>query len=146
MTIQKILLSFEPKKENVLPALKKINRLFGFIDKSQAYLIAEYFGIAPSRLYGLITAGELFKTSKPARVCVSVCNGPHCQMKNAGGVVREIEKYLGVKADHKGTRKASVETISCVGQCTDGPVVIVNETMYEKVKNFEVDDILRNYI
>ena len=146
MTVQKILLSFEPRKENVLPAVRKVNALSGFVSKEDAYLIADYFGVKPARLYSLLSGAEALATEKPSRIHVSVCTGPHCRMKHAGAVVREIEKYLGVKADHKGTEKASLVTTSCVGRCGEAPIVMVNGTMYEKVKSFEIDDILRNYI
>lgn len=146
MTIQKILLSLEPKKENVLAALHRAEEEFGCVTKEHMYLIAEYFRVKPARVAALISGSEIFSISKPPRLKVEICGGPHCKIKRSNAIVREAEKYLGVKIDRKGSRKAVLKTVNCVGHCAHGPVMIVNGTMYDRVKSFDVDDILRNYL
>jgi len=145
MTIQKVLLSFKPKKENILPLLQKVNVYFGYISKDNTYKIAEYFGIAPAKIYGIITASEILKSEKPSQLEIAVCTGPHCTMKGSGEVLKEIEKYLSVKADRQASERINLKTMSCNGHCLVGPVVIINGNIHENVKPAEVDDILKDY-
>ena len=146
MTIQKILLSLEPKKENILTALHQAQDQFGLVSKEHMYLIAEYFRVKPAQVAALISSAEIFISEKAPRLTVEICGGPNCKIKRSNAIVREAEKYLGVKIDRKGNRKAVLKTVSCVGHCGNGPVMIVNGTMYDRVKSFDVDDILRNYL
>jgi NADH-quinone oxidoreductase subunit E len=145
MTIQKILLSFRPKKENLLPLLHQVNSCFGYISKEDTYRIADYFGIMPAKIYGIITASGNLNYRKPSRVEIAVCSGQNCKLKGSAEILREIENYLSVKADRQPTEEINLRTISGGGHCLMGPTLIVNGNFYENVKPFEVDDILKNY-
>ncbi len=146
MTIQKMLLLFEPKEKNLLSLLQQVNAYFGYVSREDTYRIADYFGVAPARIYGLLTVAGNLNFQKPARLEVAVCTGPNCQLKGAMDVLKEIENYLFVKADRQPTEEVNLKTISCAGHFLAGPVVVVNGNFHENVKPFEVDDILRNYL
>lgn len=145
MSIQKILLSFTPQPENLLPLLHEVNASFGYISKEHAYKIADYFGIAPARLYGVVTASSLLKVEKPAALEVAVCTGEHCGMKGAWKVLREAEKFLKTKVDKK-RLGVSLKTMSCIGRCEGSPVMKVNGTVFSKVRPELIDDILAGYL
>jgi NADH-quinone oxidoreductase subunit E len=61
-------------------------------------------------------------------------------------VLKEIENYLGVKAGDEFNPKIKIETVSCLGQCGEGPVVIINGNMHLKVSVHDIDDILSGYL
>jgi NADH:ubiquinone oxidoreductase subunit E len=146
MTIQKILLDFEPQKKNLLPLLNRVSTCFGFISKEQLYLIADYFGMAPAKVFSVITASEVLKYEKPKFLEVKICMGPHCRIKGAKRVLEEAQKVIGVRADKKSAGKFDLQTTSCIGHCLSGPVVKINGTVFNGVRSFEVDDLLKNYL
>jgi len=45
-TTEKILLNYDPEKENLLPVLKEISSFFGFISEKNAQKIADYFSVS----------------------------------------------------------------------------------------------------
>ncbi|MBD3299981.1 MAG: hypothetical protein GF347_01390 [Candidatus Moranbacteria bacterium] len=146
MTIQKILLKHKAKRKNLLPALQEIIANFGYISKENLYIIADYFKLSPANLYGVITAGEYFKIEKPKVLEIKTCSGGNCKIKGSKEVLREVEKYLGLRADKSNHPRIKLETSSCLGRCNRAPILIVNGIIYEKVKPQDVDDILKNYI
>ncbi|MBD3244807.1 MAG: hypothetical protein GF335_02325 [Candidatus Moranbacteria bacterium] len=146
MTIQKILLQFEPKRKNLLSALHEVNKQFGYISNQNSYKICDYFSVSPSKLYSFITSSDVLRDQKPPLLEIKVCSGGVCKMKGADKVIKEIENFLKIKADKIYNGKVEFKKISCLGKCLVGPVVIINGTMYEKVNPSMVDDILKNYI
>ena len=59
VTVEKILVSYDPEVQNLLPVLKKISAVFGFIGSKDAEIVAEYFGLS---LANRPRAGSTFKT------------------------------------------------------------------------------------
>lgn len=144
-TIQKILLNFEPKKENFLPAVKEVNKIFEYISQDHVYRIADYFAMSPAEAFSAISFYEDIRIEPKADVEIKVCMSAPCEMKGSSKVLNEIERFLGQRADKDKTKKLEVITTSCQGRCLRGPVVIINGNVYENVKPFEVDDLVGGY-
>lgn len=144
-TIQKILLSFNPENKNVLPALKKINSVYGYISQENIYKIADYFSMSPAEVFSTVSFYEDLRINPKSNVHIKLCMSAPCELKGASEVMQEIEKFLGVKADREKTPKLEIGSTSCQGRCQRGPVMIVNENVYEQVKPGMVDDILGPY-
>ncbi|MFH1183013.1 MAG: NAD(P)H-dependent oxidoreductase subunit E [Candidatus Moraniibacteriota bacterium] len=144
-TIQKILLSFDPEKRNVLPALKKINKVFGYISQENVYKIAQYFSKSPAEVFSTVSFYDDLRYTPPPSVQIKLCMSVPCELDGASQVMQEIENFLGAKADRDKTPKLEINSTSCHGRCQRGPVMVVNENVYEQVKPEMVDDILGPY-
>lgn len=144
-TVQKILLGFSPSPENILPALKEINRVFGYISKTQVYFLAEYFDHSPAEIFSTISFYEDLRTEPKPNIEIVICMSAPCEMRGASEVLKEVERFLGARADKDRTPKLEIRTTSCQGLCNRGPVMIVNGNIYENVKPLAVDDLLRSY-
>lgn len=146
MTVEKILLDFDPELKNLLPVLKKISAGFGYVGEKEAQKAADYFSVPLSRVFETASFYDLVKVKKQSNLLIQICSGANCAMKNACKVISEIETQLNVKAGDEFNPKVKLEVISCLGQCGNGPVLIVNGNVFTKVTPDSVDDILRNYI
>jgi len=146
MTVEKILLEFDPEQKNLLPALKKIDAAFGYVGEEEASKTADYFSVPLSKVYETASFYDLVKTKKQPNLVIQVCSGANCAVKSSFKVIREIESQLRIKAGDDFNPKAKLEIISCLGQCGQGPVMVVNGNVFTRVTPSSVDDILRNYI
>ncbi len=153
MTVEKILLDFDPELKNLLPVLKKISAGFGYVGEKEAQKVADYFAVPLSKVFETASFYDLVKVKKQPSLLIQICSGSNCATKNAFKVIREIETQLHIKAGddfhacrQAGNSKVKLEVISCLGQCGNGPVMIVNGNVFTKVTPDSVDDILRNYI
>ncbi len=146
MTIEKILLEFSPVAENILPALKKINADFGFIDKLNAQKVADYFSTSLSKIYETASFYDAINIQKQPKVTIKVCFSTHCALKDAAKIITEIEKILQIKAGDTNRLNFKLERISCLGRCGEGPIVVVNDKIYEKVTVGSVRGILEEYM
>jgi len=145
-TVEKILLDFNPELKNLLPALKRIGAGFGYVGEKEAQKVADYFSVPLSKVFETASFYDLVKIKKQPSLLIQICSGSNCATKTAYRVICEIETQLHIKAGDDFNSKAKLEVISCLGQCGNGPVMIVNGNVFTKVTPDSVDDILRNYI
>lgn len=146
MTVEKILLEFDPELKNILPALKKINAVFGYVSEKDAQKVADYFSMPLSKIYETASFYDLIKTKRQPPLVIQVCSGANCAVKSAYRVITEIENQLNIKAGDEFNPNVKLEVISCLGQCGSGPVVVVNGNVFTKVTPSSIDDILQSYI
>ena len=146
MGIQKILLKFEPKAENLLAALKEIQKEKGYIEKKECEEVAEYFSLPLARVFSVASFFDQLKTKKESKKIIRVCSGGPCLGEKSMEVARQIEMLLKIELENDASPKYKLELMSCVGLCDRGPVVMIDDQIFENVKPETVDDIIQNYL
>lgn len=146
MSIQKILLQFAPKPENILPAIKKLSQSEKYLSKHECEAIAEYFSLPPTRVYSVASFYDLVKTKKETKKTIKICSGGPCLGEKSTEVARQVEMLLKIELENDGHPKYKLELMSCTGLCDQGPVMMIGDQVFEKVKPEMVDDIIRNYL
>lgn len=144
-TVEKILLEFDPKAENLLLALKKISAAFGYISEKEAQKVASYFNFSLTQVFETASFYDLIKTRKQPPLVIKVCSGTNCTFDGCQKIIKEIEHFFHIKEGDEFNPKVKLETMSCLGRCGEGPVVVINGNVYTRVTTSGVDDILRNY-
>jgi NADH-quinone oxidoreductase subunit E len=146
MGIQKILLKFEPKAENLLSALKEIQKENGYIEKKECEVVAQYFALPLARVYSAVSFFDQLKTKKEPKKIIKICSGGPCLSEKSMEIVRQIEMLLKIELENDAHPKYKLEMMSCAGLCDQGPVMMIDEQIFEKVRPETVDDIIRNYL
>ncbi|MEI6587436.1 MAG: NAD(P)H-dependent oxidoreductase subunit E [Candidatus Moraniibacteriota bacterium] len=145
VTVEKILVSYDPEVQNLLPVLKKISAVFGFIASNDAEIVAEYFGLSLAKICEVASFYDLIKTKKPANLEIKVCSSGDCVLGSSAEIIQEIENYFRIKAGDEFNPKVRLEKISCLGRCGEGPVVVINGKVYEKVTESSIHKILTEW-
>ncbi|MBT3355778.1 hypothetical protein HN784_04625 [bacterium] len=145
MTIQNILTKYQVRQENLLRAIKEIQKEFGSIDKTAIDEIARYFKMKPAAVFSAASFYDQISTKGKFNMVVKICDGANCNTKKSTRVIEEIERFFGQKIDDSFNFKVKIQRESCFGFCAQGPIMVVNDVMYEKVTPERVDDILRGY-
>lgn len=146
MPIQKILLQYNPKLENLLRVLKEIQKENKYISKNDCDKIAKYFSLPLARVYSLASFFDLINTQPNTKKIIKVCSGGPCLMEKSFEIIRQIEMLLKIELGNDSHPKVKLETVSCLGLCDQGPVMMIGEQVFEKVKPESVDDIILNYL
>jgi NADH-quinone oxidoreductase subunit E len=146
MGIQKILLQFEPRPENLIGALKEIQKENGYVGQRECEKVAVYFSLPLAQVYSAASFFDQLKTKKETKKIIKVCSGGACLSEKSMEIVRQIEMLLKVELENDAHPKYKLELMSCMGLCDRGPVVMVDDQVFEKVRPEMVDDIIRNYL
>jgi len=144
--IEKILLEFDPEKDKLLPALKKISVAFGYVSEKDTQKIADYFRLSLSKVYETASFYDQIQIKKQPSLVIKVCSGGNCALNNSFTIIREIENYLRIKEGDESNPKVKLEVMSCLGQCGEGPIMIVNNNVYTNVTESSVYGILEKWL
>jgi len=144
-SVEKILLEFDPKAENLLRALRKISEAFCYISEKEARKVASYFNLTLTQVFETASFYDLINVKKQPPLVIKVCSGANCTIDGSQKIIREIENFFHIKEGDEFNPNVKLEVISCLGRCGEGPIMIVNGNVYTKMTTSGVDDILKSY-
>lgn len=140
-------LSDERRRGRLIQILHKAQQIFGYLPREVQQHVALKMQIPESAVSGVVSFYNYFTTKPKGKYVINVCLGTACYVKGSEGVLREIERVLGVKADTVPTADGlfSVSALRCVGACGLAPVVMVNDKVYGKVTPAMAVKIIEEY-
>lgn len=108
----------------ILPALQRVQQVFGWIPDEAVDLIADDLNVSRAEVVGVLTYYHDLRQSPPPDVHVQVCVAEACQSVGSRGLVRDLEAAYGVPL---GERIDGVEftAVYCLGNCALGPAAMV---------------------
>jgi NADH:ubiquinone oxidoreductase subunit E len=141
-----------------IPILLEINHEYGYIPGEALRMMRrmlhdsvgntpeEHMLVSEGRLYGLASFYHMLHTEKNGRHVVQFCESAPCHVQGGRELWKAIQKNLNLSAgqtDPEG--RFSLKTISCLGLCGVGPVVLVDDDMYGNVEAGQLADIFARY-
>lgn len=145
ITTEKILLEFDSESRNLLPALKKISAAFGYVSEQDAEKTADYFRMPLAKVYETASFYDQIKTARQPGLVIQVCSSSNCALDSSLKIISMIENYFHIKAGDQFNPQIKLEAISCLNQCGDGPIVMVNGKIYTRVTTDSVYKILEEW-
>ncbi len=133
-------------KENLIMILQAIQRTYNHLPKPALTYLSTKIGVPYSRIYGVATFYSTFSLEPRGRNIVSICLGTACHVRGGDRIKDRIVEILGV-TDGQTTadNRFTLESVRCIGCCSLGPVVKVNEEMHGRLSTDEVGKILDRY-
>lgn len=136
----------EDKKGALIEVLHKAQELFGYLPEEVQKFVAKKLNINVAKVCGVVSFYSYFTTEPRGKYVISICLGTACFVKGAGGVLKEFEKQLNIKAGQTTEdSKFTVDVLRCVGACGLAPVVTINNKVYGHFATDKVSKLLQNY-
>lgn len=130
----------------LMPILKDVQETIGYIPKQAQVMISERLQVSLSEIYGIITFYALFSLKPKGKYHISACKGTACYVRGATEIIEKLEAILGIKAgDTTDDGKFSLDVIRCLGACGLGPVIMVNNETYARLKPEDIPGIIARY-
>jgi len=131
----KLDLADERRRGRLIQILHKAQSIFGYLPREVQQHVAQKMRIPESAVSGVVSFYNFFSTRPKGKYIIDVCLGTACYVKGSEGVLRELERVLGVKADTDPTPDGlfSLTALRCVGCCGLAPVMVVNGKVYGKM-------------
>ena len=125
----------ERRRGKLIQILHRAQHIFGYLPREVQQHVAAKMSLPESAVSGVVSFYNYFTTKPKGKYVINVCLGTACYVKGSEGVLREIERVLGVQADTNPTPDGlfSVSALRCVGACGLAPVMMVNDKVYGKV-------------
>jgi len=138
-----ILSHYPPDRKSaaMLPALRLVQSLKGWLSPEGMRLVAERLGVPKERAYEVATFYVMFHTERPGKYVVDVCTNLSCSLRGAESVLGYLEKKLGVHAGQANDRWTLRET-ECLASCGTGPCLQINEDHHESLTREKLDRLI----
>ena len=136
--IKEVLKGFAPKNASlVIPILQKVQETFGYVPPESLDLISQHTNVARSRIYGVITFYEEFRTKPSPKYKIRICRGIVCRRHTRySKTINKIKSIIGNNPEF------TLETIACPGICYHAPMMIINNNYYVNLTESKVARIL----
>lgn len=144
--LDRVINSYRNVKGPLIQVLHRAQEIFGYLPPEVQQFISERMGIPPSKVYGVVTFYNFFRTVPQGKHVINVCLGTACHVKGADRVVQILREELGIgigqtSEDHQFTLSA----VRCLGACGLAPVMMVDEEVYGKLDRAKIKDALSKY-
>ena len=125
----------ERRRGRLIQVLHRAQAIFGYLPREVQQHVADQLRIPESAVSGVVSFYNFFSTKPKGKYVINICLGTACYVKGSEGVLRELERVLGTKADTDPTPDGlfSITALRCVGCCGLAPVMVVNGKVYGKV-------------
>ena len=131
------------KNGALIPLLHFAQEEYGHLSTDVQLYVARKLGIPAAKVYGVATFYSFFSMKKKGHFIIKVCMGTACFVGGGDAIRQEFEKELKIKSSETTEDGLfSLDTIRCVGACGLGPVVMVGDKVYGRVKPEEVKGIV----
>jgi NADH:ubiquinone oxidoreductase subunit E len=137
---------FNNDKENLIMMLQEIQRRYNYLPTPTLTYLSTSIGIPLSQIYGVATFYSTFSLEPRGRNIVSICLGTACHVRGGEKIREKLEESLNIE-DGETTEdmRFTLESVRCIGCCSLGPVVKINEDTHGRIAYAEVDKILEKY-
>ncbi len=122
------------KKESLIPILQDLTKQTDGLSEERLQSVSSYLGIPLNKTYGILTFYDQFRLPAKGKYHFQVCNGTSCHLNESSGLLSRIEELLQLKAGSiSRDKRFSLEAVSCLGACAQGPVISVNGVFHTHV-------------
>jgi NADH-quinone oxidoreductase E subunit len=131
------------RREDLIPLLQDIQEAAGFLSEEAIVEVGNLLNMSTTKIFGLATFYDQFRFIPAGKVHLRICNGTSCFLNGSKSVIRKIKDELGVDPGQT-TRDGnfSYEIVTCMGGCTNGPVILVNGEFYTNIKPEQLPDLI----
>ena len=99
----------------------------GFIPESALPGLAKSLNLSRAEVHGVVSFYHDYRRDPAGRHVIKVCRAEACQSMGADELIRQIERFLGVKLGQTTADGAiTVEAVYCLGNCALSPAMMVD--------------------
>ena len=137
---------FSKDRENLIMILQAIQRHYNYLPQPALTYLSAKIGVPYSKIYEVATFYSTFSLEPRGRNIVSICLGTACHVRGAERIRERLHESLNI-SDGQTTAdmRFTLESVRCIGCCSLGPVVKINEDMHGRIATDEVDTVLGQY-
>lgn len=118
----------------LMPILQAIQKKHKYVSDFAQQEVARLMDIHPVEVYSVISFYSFLTSEPKGRNIVRLCQTITCDLAGKETVEKAIERELGIKfGDTTKDKRITLGYANCLGMCDQGPAMIVNDRVYNKL-------------
>jgi NADH-quinone oxidoreductase subunit E len=129
-----------------IDALKIVQSHHGWISDESLKDVAEILGMSEAELDSVATFYTRIYRKPVGRNVILICDGISCMIMGYITLYDYISDKLGIKfGETTVDGRFTLMPISCLGDCDNAPVMMINEDHFNNLTTDKVDELLNRY-
>lgn len=130
----------------LIEILHKAQNLFGYLPRDVQLFIARKLGIPGAEVYGVVSFYSYFTTKPRGKHTISCCMGTACYVRGADKIIERLKEKLNIESNEiTEDGLFTLVDVRCIGACGLAPVVMVDDKVFGRVKEEDIDNIINTY-
>jgi NADP-reducing hydrogenase subunit HndA len=130
----------------LIPVLHEAQSIFGYLPMEVMQKIADGLNLPVAKVYGVATFYSQFSLEKKGKYRINVCMGTACYVKGSGDLLNKFRERLGIEVGEcTEDGLFSLESCRCIGACGLAPVITINDEVYGRLTEADIDGIIDKY-
>jgi NADH-quinone oxidoreductase subunit E len=130
-------------REAAVDVMKELQRHCGWLTDEAVLVAAEILGLSALQVEELATFYEMIYRRPVGKRVIHVCDSISCWSCGCDAILNYLKESLAVAPG--GTTTDGCFTLipsSCLGNCGEGPTMMIGDTLYGQLTKERVDEIL----
>jgi NADH-quinone oxidoreductase subunit E len=133
-------------RDELIPILSEVNHSLGYLPAQAMEEISRMLRVPKSQLFSVASFYEMLSTKPHGKHVIQFCESAPCHVVGGREVWQALQDELMLKAGETSPDgKWTLETVSCLGVCAVGPVIVIDDEIYGNVEPKQIHDILAHY-
>lgn len=138
--------SLETGEGALIEILHHAQGIFGYLPRDVQLYVARRLGIPGAEVFGVVSFYSLFTMRPPGKHTAGVCMGTACYVRGSEKVIGRFRERLAVGSNETTEDGLfTLKDVRCVGACGLAPVVMVDDKVFGRVTEEDVDRIIDSY-
>lgn len=135
----------EKQRSAVMELLWIAQKQNGWISKNIIKYIAEFLEIPETRVFEVATFYSMYNLKPIGKYFIQACGTTPCMLMGAEEIMEKIQSELGIKnGETTKDELFSLLEVECLGACSNGPMVQINDEYYEDLTPEIIAKIIEN--
>jgi len=144
--IDQVIYKFKNKQGVLIPVLKEVQDICGYLPKKVQHRIAQGLQLPASQVYGVVSFYAFFTTIPRGKHVIRVCLGTACYVRGSKQILDNLQRELHVEVGGiTQDRKFSLEAVRCLGACGLAPVIVIGNDTYGMITPGKAIEIVSSY-
>ena len=131
-------------REAAVDVLKELQRHYGWVTDEAVGEAAELLGLTPLQVDELATFFEMLYRRPVGKRVMHVCDSISCWVVGGETMLAHLAKLLGIEPGETTADGAfTLLPCCCLGNCGEGPTMMIGDTLYGRLTPARVDEILK---
>lgn len=133
-------------RDELIPILTEVNHSLGYLPAQALEEISRLLRVPKSQMFSVASFYQMLSTKPHGKHVIQFCESAPCHVVGGRQVWQALQENLKLGAGETSPDgNWSLVTVSCLGVCAVGPVIIVDDDIYGNVEPAQIPDILARY-
>jgi NADH-quinone oxidoreductase subunit E len=143
---KEITLRHGASRDELIPILTDVNRQLGYLPVDALDEISTLLKVPKSQIFSAASFYSMLSIQPHGRHVIQFCESAPCHVQGGREVWAALQTELKLKAGETSPdNRWTLKTTSCLGLCADGPVLLVDDDLFNNVTPDQIAGILAKY-